>query len=288
MISRIPRIRVRYPLIPVIVLLAILSINLPAQEVSPSSAKAAQSQPSPVPKQNDSSAKPGVFYDKDLDLSFNYPVEMRTLDAFAEMDSGHMNLYGTPGDADPEHREAKRCVRPLLDTDLPEEKAPQRLASLKDVWVDDSKEYKESYKPQPIFAKIMLVDFDRSCLPKKLQHKDDDVLGSMAMGAVTEPGIQPMAKPIWYEIGKQKIHMNSGAGRPIANGQLSPAPIIIMAMATEWRGHLLEWVFSSNDTEIFNEITKSLVRFGDGPWSPMFAPNIGSQGSGTPITILPK
>lgn len=232
--------------------------------------------------------QPGVFYDKELDLAFNYPIEMRALDMRADMDSGHLNVFGVPGDNDPEHKEAKRCMRPLLDTELPQDKAPQRLASLDDVWVDDSKEYKESRKPQPIFAKILLVELERSCVPKKLQKKEGDLLGSMALSAVALPGIQRMPKPLWYEIGTQKIHMNSGAGRPIVNGRLDPAPIMIMSMATQWRGHLLEWVFTSNDTEIFNEITKSRVRFGNGAWAAMFPANIGSKGSGIPMTILPK
>jgi hypothetical protein len=233
-------------------------------------------------------AKPGTFYDKELDLSFNYPVEMRTLDMRADMESGHKNVFGTSGADDPEHQESVRCMHPLLDAELPQDRAPQRMASLDGIWVDDSKEYKESRKAQPIFAKIVLVELDRSCVPKKLRKKENDVLGSMALSAVAMPGIQRMPKPLWYEIGTQKIHMNSGAGRPLVNGQLDPAPMMIMSMATEWRSHLLEWVFTSNDTEIFNEITKSLVRFGDGPWGPMFAGNIGPKGSGTPMTILPK
>jgi hypothetical protein len=110
----------------------------------------------------------------------------------------------------------------------------------------------------------------------------------MALTAVSEPGIQRMPKPIWYEIGKQKIHMNSGVGRPIINGKLASAPIITMGMATQWHDHLLEWVFISNDAEIFNEMTKSIVQFGDGPWSPMFAANLGPKGSGTQLTVLPK
>ena len=230
----------------------------------------------------------GEFYDKDLDLHFNYPVEMQMLDANAEMESGHQNIYGVPGAGDPEHQEAKRCVLPLLDVDLPAGKAPQRAANLDGVWVDDSNAYKESRKPEPIFAKILIVEVVRKCLPKKLQKNENDALGTTAMSFVSEPGIMRMPKPIWYEIGNQKIHMNSGAGRPIVNGQLSPAPIFIMSMATQWHGHLLAWVFTSNDTEIFNEITKSLVRFGDGPWGPMFAANIGPNRSGKPMTILPK
>jgi hypothetical protein len=134
----------------------------------------------------------------------------------------------------------------------------------------------------------LLIEIVRDCLPKKLQKNENDALGSIAMSFLSVPGIERMPKPLWYEVGKQKVHMNSGAGRPIVNGQLAPAPIIIMSMTTQWRAHLLAWVFTSNDTDIFNEITKSLVQFGDGAWGPMFAANIGPKGSGTPMTILPK
>ncbi len=233
-------------------------------------------------------ANPRQFYDKNLALHFNYPIEMRTLDFSAEMESGHQNIYGVSGENDPEHQKAKRCVRPLLDAELPEDKAPQRAANLDGIWVDDSKEYRESRKPEPIYAKILVTEFLRECLPKKLQKNENDALGSIALSAVSEPWIQRMPKPLWYEVSKQKIHMNSGVGRPIINGQLAPAPIFIMSMTTQWRGHLLAWVFTSNDTEIFNEITKSQVQFGDGPWGPMFAANVGPKGSGTPMTILPK
>jgi hypothetical protein len=133
----------------------------------------------------------------------------------------------------------------------------------------------------------MMMELVRDCVPKKDKNVDD-VLASMAMSVLSIRGIQRMPKPLWYEVGKQKIHMNSGVGRPITNGQLSPAPIVIMSMATQWRGHLLLWVFTSNDTEIFNEITKSQAQFGNGPWGPMFGANLGPPGSGTAMTILPK
>lgn len=273
-----------------LLLLGCLLATTPAsgqQEVKPNAESG--SQPGAERKASDVLVtKPGEFYDKDLDLHFNYPVEMRTLDFSSEMESGHKNIYGVSGENDPEHQKAKHCVRPLLDTELPEEKAPQRAANLDGVWVDDSKEYKESRKPVPIFAKILMTEFLQECLPTKLQKNENDALGSIALSFVSEPGIQRMPNPLWYEVGKQKIHMNSGAGRPIVNGQLAPAPIFIMSMATLWRGHLLAWVFTSNDTQIFNQMTKSLVQFGDGTWGPMFAANIGPKGSGTPMTILPK
>ena len=245
-------------------------------------------QTQPQPNASVAPSKPGEFYDKDLDLHFNYPVEMRIVDAAAAMEAGHQNIYGVSGAGDPEHQEAKRCVRVLLDAELPENKAPQRPASLEGVWTENSKKPKDAQKPEPITATILMLEFVRDCVPEEANHREDDLLAGIALSFVSLEGVEPMPKPLWYEIGKQKIHMNSGAGRPEANGHVSPTPLVIMSMATQWRGHLLAWAFTSNDTKTFNELTKSLVQFGDGPWGPMFGANIGPKGQGTPITILPK
>jgi hypothetical protein len=233
-------------------------------------------------------AKPGEFYDKELDLHFHYPIEMRTLDASAEKEHGHQDLSGVSGANDPEQVDAKRCERPLLEAELPEEKGPQRVANLDGVWTDESKEYRESRKPEPVSAKILMIEIVRDCLPAELQKNENDALGSIAMSFVSEPGIKRIPRPLWYELGHQKIHMNSGAGRRIVNGKLASAPVLIMSMTTQWRGHLLAWVFTSNDTQIFNEITKSLVQFGDGEWEQMFKANVGPKISGTPLTSVPK
>ena len=57
-----------------------ISATLHAQETAEQGPNPQQMQISTDAK-DAGSAKPGIFYDKDLDLSFNYPVEMRTLDA---------------------------------------------------------------------------------------------------------------------------------------------------------------------------------------------------------------
>lgn len=274
-----------------ILLFACMLAAAPAdgQQGAKAGAETTAGQAGAAPKAGDVTVpRPGILYDKDLDLHFNYPVEMHAVNANAAVELGHESIYGVSGDDDPVHQEAIRCARPLLNADLAEDKAPQRDADLGEVWVDDSEAYKKPRKPEPIFATILLAEIVRDCLPKKLQKNDDNALCTIALSFVSEPGIQHMLKPLWYEVGKQKVHMNSGAGRLIVNGQLAPAPIIVMSMATKWRGHLLACVFTSNDKEIFNEITKSLVQFGNGSWGPIFAANIGPKGSGNPMTILPK
>jgi len=264
----------------------LLSVAANAQDANPIT-QATTPKAGTETKSNPTTVAPGEFYDKGLDLHFNYPVEMRLLDADAEMERGHKEIYGVPGANDPEHMEARRCMRFLLDADLTEDKAPKRPARLDGV-ANDPHIY-DKLKPEPISAKILLVEAVRDCLPKELQQDEDRALSAIALSFVSQNGIERMPKPLWYETANQKIHMNSGAGQLGLKGDPPSAPIFIMSMATAWRGHLLAWVFTSNDTEIFNEITKSQVKFGDGPWGPMFAANIGNPGSsGKPITILPK
>ncbi|MGH7225925.1 MAG: hypothetical protein ACRELF_22125, partial [Gemmataceae bacterium] len=211
--------------------------------ISAISERPVQASQSSSPTQSSTSQQAGQFYDKELDIHFDYPAEMRVLDGAADMDSGHMEIYGVSGKNDPEHQEAKRCMRFLLDTELPPSEAPKRMASLDGIWVDDTKEYKDSRRQEPIFAKIVFVDFDKSCLSKSLQKNKNDALGNLAMSVVSAPGLQKIPHPLWYKVGGQKIHMNCGIGRLIVNGKLAPAPIVVMSMAAEWHGHLLLWVF---------------------------------------------
>lgn len=213
---------------------------------------------------------------------------MLIFDAGKAMETGHKNIYGVSGERDTEHQEAKRCILPVLAVELPADKAPQRDADMGPLWVDDSKEFKESRKPEPIFAQILITELKRECLPKNLQKNENDALGNLAKSSVAAPGMEPMRQPLWFDVGKQKVHMNTSIGRPIVNGQVVPAPIILMAMTVQWHGRLLDWVFTSNDVQIFNEMTKSIVQFGENPWGTMLAANLGPKGQGTPLTIAPK
>jgi len=118
----------------------------------------------------------------------------------------------------------------------------------------------------------------RECMVgESVPNNEDGLLQAIAQALVSAPGIQRMAKPVWYDLTGQKIHMNAGVGRMIAKGKLAPAPVIMMAMSTDWRGHLLTWLFISDDAEVFNQITNSRVQFGDGPWKPMFAGNFAPK-----------
>ena len=260
-----------------------MSISLHAQEAKPNTPAPAAASPAQV-----STAEPGRFYDKDLDIHFNYPVEMEVRDAAADMAYSHIALDGKPGDSSLSIQQDDHCFRSLLNVNLPAEKAPKRMADIQNIWID-SEENKSSRVAEPIMAKIEVVEFARDCLPKDIKKKDDEALRVIARSYVSISGLKH-PDPWWFEVAGQKMHMDSGVGRPIVNGKLANAPIIDMAMSMAWKGHLLTWIFMSNDVEIFNGMTKSIVQFGNGPWGTMFPTNFGPKGSGsgTPVTVLPK
>ena len=91
--------------LPAILLLSCLTAATPGygqQGTIPNSEAKAPQPASERSKANDVPvSKTGEFYDKDLDLHFHYPVEMRVLDFRAEMETGHQNIYGVSGENDP-------------------------------------------------------------------------------------------------------------------------------------------------------------------------------------------
>lgn len=169
------------------------------QNVNSSNGQNTGSPPSATPEAHEltSQSDSGRFYDKELDVHFNYAVEMKLLDGTSDMEIGHRNIFSMPGDTDPEHQEAKRCMKILLDAYLPAAKAPKRAADIQGLWMDGSKEYRESRKPEAIYAKILMLEFLPDCIPKKFKKKEDNVLRSMALSPVSMPGIGRMPKPIW-------------------------------------------------------------------------------------------
>jgi len=147
-------------------------------------------------------------------------------------------------------------MRILLDMELPKENAPQCDADIGNLWVDHSKEYKESRKVEPIFVKNAHCGASTGMRTKKAQKEAEGYSG--------EPGAE------------RRFHARD---RVHTKAHLASAP--------RYRDHLLEWVITSNDTQIFNVLT-TVVRFGNGSWGRMFAPKLGPKGSGTPVNMLPN
>jgi len=134
-----------------------------------------------------------AYTDQNLEMTLNYPKEFvpRTAeDLQAVMERGHRAAYGTDPASDPEHLEAIRCAHTLLYA------------------TSDENDGNESAKADGDSADaIMVVDFDRSCIPKKL--KGDKALTALAGTVLNLPGSVQLVQQMWFVAGENR-HIHSG------------------------------------------------------------------------------
>ena len=96
--------------------------------------------------------------------------------------------------------------------------------------------------------------------------------------------MKPIAKPSWYNVGWQKVHMaaSQGPAQPqapttdSANQPTVPQSLYTMGLSTNWSSHLLVWYFSSNNIDTLNRITKTAVRFGRAEAAPLYPLPMGT------------
>jgi hypothetical protein len=236
----------------------------------------------PVPKETESAppasfSQPGIFYDNTLDLHFYYPLEMPRTDMPSAAEHPSPEGLGQSAPGDRQRDEAAACLRIMLRADLPADKAGTRPATL------DGTVRVPSPGNEGIRATIQLFEVDMNCVCKALRKKRDAAMREIA-GTITHVReMEKMGPPLWYGLGTQKVHMSAAVGR------LNPGeqPVLMMAMVTDYKHHVLMWIVHSNDAETFNSLTKSRVQFGGQPAFPLFAADVGPNGF-TGVNILPK
>ncbi|HEY3988279.1 MAG TPA: hypothetical protein VGM02_03205 [Acidobacteriaceae bacterium] len=222
---------------------------------------------------------PGIFYKSDLRLHFYYPVEMVPSDLVTAtvLDSTAGIGKSQPGDSERDGSEA--CLRTMLRADLPADKADTRMATLGAI------ENTPSPEQERIAGTIWLFDVDMDCVCAAMRKKRDAAMRDISATITQAQGMTRMGPPLWYDLGKQKIHMSAAVGRH----NPSERPVLVMDMVTDYHGHVLMWIVQSNDAETFNTLTKSTVQFDKAPALPLFPADVGPQGfGGVPMKILPR
>jgi hypothetical protein len=202
----------------------------------------------------------GTYINSELHLTFSYPPELQPEDAQAIAERGHIAMYGTQPEADPEHAESEACDKVLLM--VGKESDPKK----EEVTVSAGKTKPSiQMKPDP-GGSIALFEIDSSCVPPKSLKKIDNVLAGLALVITRVPGMKPIDKPVWYDIQDHKVHFAAADGYPLSKGNktLSSDPQIIAGFAVEVNSHILLWMLQSNDIDFFNHLLDSKVDFGSG------------------------
>jgi hypothetical protein len=119
-----------------------------------------------------------------------FPVELVVRDAQKSIDQGHVAVFGSMQNQAKEHELASHCMKPILLADLPggspQENPPSNASA----------------------ATLLLFEFIASKECKAgFKYKDDEaVAGGIAQTTLQLPGATPLSPPLWFDVGKQKLH----------------------------------------------------------------------------------
>jgi hypothetical protein len=201
--------------------------------------------------------QPGVFHEPATGLTMRFPVELVVRDAQKAIDEGHVAVFGSMQNQAKEHELASRCMKTVLLAELPDG-PPQG--------------------DQPSgagAATLLLFEF----IPSKeckagFKYKDDEkVAGGIAQTAIQLPGAAALSQPLWFDFGKQKLHITFSAYGLQNTSPDQPHALIAMA-AMRYRGHILGWMMSASHLNTFNELTKTSIELDDGKIYPLVPFNL--------------
>ena len=201
--------------------------------------------------------RPGLFHETGTGLTMRYPVELVLRDAQKAIDEGHVAVFGSMQNEAREHELATRCVKPIL------------LAELTDV----SPQGKEPSAASA--ATLLLFEFmaSKECKADFKYKDDEQVAGGIAQTAFQLPGATPLSQPLWFDFGKQKLHVAFSALGLQNTAPDQPHALIAMA-AMRYHGHILGWWMSADQLNTFNDLTKTSIELDDGHIYPLVPFNL--------------
>jgi hypothetical protein len=203
-----------------------------------------------------------AYTNAELAFTIAYPKEFvpgTAQDLQTVMERGHRAVYGTNPKDDAEHLEATRCMHTLL------------YATTGSA-VSDSKPNPTNLSEDDSPDTILVIDADRSCIPKKLNG--DKALTQLAGTILHLPNATQLVQQMWF-VGGGGRHIHSGmAGTMVTLKQPAtderPAssrevPLFVVASALEQRGHWILIVYLSGTSGDKHEsFPHTSVAFEDG------------------------
>ena len=186
-----------------------------------------------------------------------FPVELVIRDAQATIDKGHIAVFGSMQIDGKEHELASRCVKPLLLGELPDgstQGSPSSGAGT---------------------ATLLFFEFiaSKECKTEFKYKNHEAIAGGVAQTAIQLPGATALSPPLWFDLGRQKLHITFSA-LGLQNTS-SDQPHALMAIgAMRYHGHILGWMMSADHLNTFNDLTKTSIELDDGKTYPLVPFNL--------------
>jgi len=257
----------------------VLCLALLAHAQTPASQLSASAQ-SPLP-----AIDPATFHSDLLDLSLTYPGSL-VAEKTPSLDEQHAAIASKqPADEKPEYKRADQCTDKVLSVRRSDD--PKKAQGTIAIY-GDSRGTVVHLDPV-VDASIMVARVGLECVPAEYRSQTDAMASAMAEGFVQDPGLKEIDQPIWYDIGKERIHFAAAeaTSHEQASGSKPATPNPqqwVASIAFVWKNNLITIQIESSDVSFLNEMLHSNIAFGNEPAAPLFPAEIGN---GKPIQLKP-
>ena len=221
------------------------------------------------------------FQSDSLNLRFNYPDSLQKRDLSEAVADGHLTLSGLSPAPQQAPGTVAGCLRPLLFVQSSE---PGQTETTSRQTAPDGT---VTVRITPATAAtILLAELDPTCLASAEAASNHKELPEMARQLLLTPGMNTLAQPTPYTIGRQRVVMAAAQGHPpqapgpgadaVQPATPSAFTLFTMAVATTWNNHLLVWFLTSNQIATLDQLSKSTVRFGREAAAPLYPLTLGN------------
>ena len=217
-----------------------------------------------------------------LDLTFTYPASMEAgrLPSLEEQHAA--TARNQAADESEDYKRADQCTDTALHARRQDEPATPG---------GDFRVHGTDYGDQggavleaehAVTARIVIARLGVECIPAQYRNDPEDVAASIAMAYVQGPGLQQTDPPIWYEIGKTRIHFAASDSRSTPDGPDTKTGENaehrwVAGVAFVFNANVVSIVFESNDLPFLNEMLQGEITIGNQPAAPLFPSYIGAE-----------
>lgn len=170
------------------------------------------------------------YVDSGSGIVTRFPASLQQRNPTQVILLGHLRNYGSIENKSDEHERAAHCMKPMMVADLPSTSGGNN---------------------DPAHG-VRLMAFKFSLLPEctagfKFQEPDA-IAGGVAQSESQIPGSRPIGPPLWFDWGKDKLHLYVVAVGPDNN-----TPALIATATLLWKGQIFGWTLTADSPNTFNE-----------------------------------
>ncbi len=205
-----------------------------------------------------------VYSDTELHLTFQYPGELKPLDAQAVAELRRQAMFGNDPLVDTGKLNAQACSKVLLAVGTGTAGSGSGRAPAPGAGAGNG----------PFSGRISLLEIEGSCIPPVALRKSramDGVLSALVSEGTTALGMMPLGQAVGYRLEGRHAWFAAAQGQPVETTALQPGgQELIGSLGIAVSGRILTWTVESDELTYFNRLLASRLDLGTGKPEPLF------------------